>query len=69
MDFLSSSRIGGSLYKVSHLSDYSNIFEQTDVLEINSDRTLLSLSTRLPVREYCWYSLSSSHQGALDAKK
>ena len=36
---------------------------------IKSDNTLLSRSTRLPVRRYFWYIPLRSHQGAFDEKK
>jgi len=43
--------------------------EQTNLFVIRSDRTLLSRSTRLPVRRYFWYIPSRLHQGAFDEKK
>jgi hypothetical protein len=36
---------------------------------IKSERTLLSRSTKFPVRRYFWYTDSNSHQGAFEEKK
>jgi len=55
--------------KEAEFRELLNNKKQTNLFVIRSDRTLLSRSTRLPVRRYFWYIPSRSHQGAFDEKK